>query len=308
MLAMEEQAVNIDTADYFRFTRKSRFDKALNTLRGILYGISMDGCISSRETDLLNKWVGEHYEFRYKHPFNELIPVLSTALSDGVLEQDEVLDLKWICEKLTSKQYYDDVTADMQCLHGMLGGILADGIINHAELNELLSWTEEKRHLSGLWPFDEVESLVTAVLADGKVEEGELEALKEFFSDFVGAVSAPGEGSQLAGLRNTEPIQGLCAICPNIKFENSAFCFTGASSKFSRKELANIVQRAKGTMCNTVTMSLDYLVVCANQNSCWAYACYGRKVEQAMELRKRGHELQIVHELDFLDSIADAHV
>lgn len=36
-------------------------------------------------------------------------------------------------------------------------------------------------------------------------------------------------------------------------------------------------------------------------NPCWAYACYGRKIEKAMELRKKGAQILIVHEADFLD-------
>lgn len=34
-------------------------------------------------------------------------------------------------------------------------------------------------------------------------------------------------------------------------------------------------------------------------NPCWAYACYGRKVEQAIGLRKAGSQLLLVHEADF---------
>ena len=38
---------------------------------------------------------------------------------------------------------------------------------------------------------------------------------------------------------------------------------------------------------------------------CWAYSCYGRKIEEAMELRKSGAHVQIVNETDFWDAVWD---
>ncbi len=47
-------------------------------------------------------------------------------------------------------------------------------------------------------------------------------------------------------------------------------------------------------------------MVGAKGNPCWAFACYGRKVEEAMALRKAGNRLLIVHENDFFDALEDA--
>jgi hypothetical protein len=54
-----------------------------------------------------------------------------------------------------------------------------------------------------------------------------------------------------------------------------------------------------------VIKELDYLIVAAERNLCWAFSCYGRKVEAAMDLRKSGTRLTIVHENDFWDAVAD---
>ncbi|RPI99888.1 MAG: NAD-dependent DNA ligase, partial [Deltaproteobacteria bacterium] len=83
------------------------------------------------------------------------------------------------------------------------------------------------------------------------------------------------------------------------------FCFTGASSRYKRSELKDIVIRFGGKCTNNVAKFLDYLVIGAEGNPCWAYACYGRKVEAAVKLRKEGHKLLLVHENDFHDAIAD---
>lgn len=50
---------------------------------------------------------------------------------------------------------------------------------------------------------------------------------------------------------------------------------------------------------------VNYLVVGGEGNPCWAYACYGRKVEKAVELRRQGHPIVIVHENDFHDAVLD---
>lgn len=50
---------------------------------------------------------------------------------------------------------------------------------------------------------------------------------------------------------------------------------------------------------------LNYLVIGAEGNPCWAFACYGRKVEKAVELRKKGVRVVIVHENDFHDAVLD---
>jgi hypothetical protein len=72
-----------DIARFYKLTRKSRFDTAMNTLRGILYGIAADSTINKQELDFLQKWIDDHNEFKFRHPFNELIPILGNCLSDG---------------------------------------------------------------------------------------------------------------------------------------------------------------------------------------------------------------------------------
>ena len=55
-----------------------------------------------------------------------------------------------------------------------------------------------------------------------------------------------------------------------------------------------------------VSRYLNYLVIGAEGNPCWSYACYGRKVEKAVELRRAGAQILLVHENDFHDAVADA--
>lgn len=62
------------------------------------------------------------------------MPVVRAALADGVLTEEEREDILWLCQQLTSTGYCDQVTADLQRLHALLGAILADGVVTEAEL------------------------------------------------------------------------------------------------------------------------------------------------------------------------------
>ena len=64
-----------------------------------------------------------------------------------------------------------------------------------------------------------------------------------------------------------------------------------ASEATTKRELQRVVEEKEGVVENNVVKALDYLVIGAHGNECWAYSAYGRKVEQAIELRKSGARL-----------------
>lgn len=291
-----------EQSGYFKFTGKSRLDKSINSLLGIVEGISADSKINSAELSFLNHWMNEHREVATLHPFNELIPVVTTALADGVLSEEEHQDIRWLCERLTSSEFYDGVTAKLQRLHAIVGGIASDARVTEEELRELSDWLADHDQLKSCWPYDEIDSLVTKVMSDGRIDETEHVVIQRFFSEFVTLFD---ERTIVSPLLNGESVVGLCAVCPEIRFIGSTFCFTGASSRHSRTEFAEIVQRLGGSAVSGVAGKLNYLVIGADGNPCWSYACYGRKVEKAVELRKQGKRIVIVHENDFHDAVLD---
>ena len=184
-----------------------------------------------------------------------------------------------------------------------MAGIAADCEITKSELEGLSDWLSENEHLKTCWPYEEVESIITAVLKDGKIDEAEQKMLQGFFSEFVAIsdnrtiVSPP--------IQRSGTIVGLCAVCPEISFVDKHFCFTGASNRYSRHGFGKLIEQLGGKMAASVTWKVDYLVIGADGNPCWAYACYGRKVELAVNLRKDGSRILLVHENDFHDAVAD---
>lgn len=293
---------NADNAGYFRFTGPARLDKAVHTLGGLLRGISADGHVSEAECAAIMRWIAEHREFEQKHPFCELIPMLDRALLDGTLEQEEVADILWLCDRLTSdSEYYDLLTSDMQRLQGMLGGIISDGVVTVEELEALGAWMADHEHLRRCWPYDEIDSLLMAVRADKKIDEQEHRMLTSFFSEFCHT-----QGNRAVDLPLNEvntPVTGFCAACPQVLFKDNTFCFTGSSQKATRKDLAKLVENLGGMFIPRITREVNYLIIGAEGNPCWAFSCYGRKVEAAISLRKQGAKILLVHEYDFWDAV-----
>jgi hypothetical protein len=101
-------------------------------------------------------------------------------------------------------------------------------------------------------------------------------------------------------------VRGVCAVAPEVVFCEKHFCFTGKSERLTRQRIAEMIERLGGKFLRDVTQEIDYLVIGADGNPCWAYACYGRKVERAIRYRKSGLKLLLVHEYDFWDSVLDA--
>lgn len=287
---------------YLRYTNKMNLDKAIHTLEGILRGIAIDSIITENEAFELGRWKNENIKLLQSHPFNEILPLIDILLNDGIIRMEEKDDLLWIFSNFqTDSIYYDALTSDIQRLHGLLHGILADGILSDLEIRNLYKWVIENEHLKGCFPFDEIDSLLTAILADGKIDDDERAQLKTFFEDFTieGGLHSEGIGTQHLA------VAGVCASCPNITFDNKLFCLTGESKKATRSQIAHKIETIGGIVIKNIRENLDYLIVCNAGNQCWAFSCYGRKIEKALNYRKNGAKITIVHENDLWDAIAD---
>ena len=283
----------------FKYTVKARHDKAVNTLLGILQGIATDHTVTAQEWELLAKWVSENKSLANRHPYNELVPLLITVMEDGVLLEEEREDVTWLCTQLRSAEYYSLVTADMQRLQAILSAIAPDGIMTEVQIGELSLWFSERQHLRKCWPYEEIDSLLTSILQDQCIDPEEQKLLLEFFSSFT-ASDSDFETAHVTSRR----LSDICAVSPVISFDDYLFCFTGESERGTREEMKTLARDRGAKVVESVSPQLNYLVVGVKGNQCWAYSSYGRKIEKAMELRRQGSQLLIVHESDFFVAIA----
>ena len=292
--------------EYRRFMKKEELHKSLNALVGILSGIVMDRTVTNEENEEIRMWLELHKSLIDIHPFSELLPFVENALSDNHIDLEEANDVLWLCNKFLDENveslYFNELTSQIQYLEGMLHGIIIDGVISDQELQSLNAWLNDNDYLAGTYPYDEVYSLLLAAKEDGVFTDDERNMLRAFFSNFVDTKeSANIHESDRQALQQKYSVKGICAIAPEISFADKTFCFTGTSKRGTRNEIAGIICNKGGLYNDRVTKDTHYLIVGADGNPCWAFSCYGRKVEKAMSMRKDGHQIVIVNENDFWD-------
>ena len=296
-----------ELSEYRVFTKPAELHKAINTLRGIVAGINSDKTVGSAEMTELTHWCELQANLRDRHPFSELLPVIKTACADGVVTEDEAKDILFLCNNFVdNSSYYDIVTSSIQFLSGLVHGLMADGELSDAEIQSLKAWMDANNFLAGSYPFDEIYSMLYVVFEDRRITREEREQLAAFFSNIIDFSSSYNLASpDFDELRKKYSVSGICATYPDITFRNKIFCFTGEFRRARREDIAAAVTKVGGITRASVSSKTDYLVVGSAGNPCWAYACYGRKIEDAVTLRKQGARVIIVNETDFWDAIDD---
>lgn len=295
----------METDAYEKYNGHRRFSKEFGYLHGLIDGINADGIIEESEMLELSSWCLSMEEFIRYYPFRDLIPMIRRALKDGVLSLDEIADILWVIDMYDRDDIIGDLnTQSYNLLHGIIHGVLADGVLDDDEITHLHNWINENNHLKGTYPYDEIESVITSALTDHQISEDERNLITALISSFIDIK----EDSHMSRkkfdeLRRQYSIHGICSMDPDILFDSKLFCFTGISSKATRDEIANTIANAGGLYNDSVLQKTDYLIVGSDSNPCWAFSCYGRKVEKAIEYRKKGKAIQIVNELDFWDAL-----
>lgn len=287
------------------FTSKARADKAINSLKGILLGINLDKEVNKQEVNELKQWAENHRALINRNPFKEFMTIIEETVSNNIPATETIEDLFWLCQKYeTDNYYYRALTTDLQTLQGICHGILADGIINEKEVRDLEAWLEQNSHLSTYYPYDEIRSLILSIVSDGIIEEEEILVLKAYLNQFVN-IENQAIAKQIDAETSDINISGHCTSDPNIDFDGKTFCVTGVLKSGNRAELENLISDLGGIPIKSVSKKTDYLIVGDNGNQAWAFACYGRKVEKALEMRKAGHQICLIHEYDLMDAIED---
>lgn len=295
---MEEQQYKV-------FTAKQEADKAMHSLKGILLGINMDKEVNESEIAELNKWVLEHQQLVRRYPFKEFLDMIENITTNDIPSKEIIDDMWWLSQKYeTENYYYDTVTSDLQTLHGICHGIISDGVINDKEILGLNKWLKKHKHLRKHYPYDEITTLLLDILSDNIIDENERKILMAYFAQFS-KITDENLKKKIEEETKDVTITGLCSTGIKVVFKEKKFCVTGILKRSPRKILHNEIMSLGGIPVDSVTEQTDYLIVGDNGNLAWSFACYGRKVERAIDLRKKGHKISILHEFDFGDMIDD---
>jgi NAD-dependent DNA ligase len=89
---------------------------------------------------------------------------------------------------------------------------------------------------------------------------------------------------------------------PEIRFEDTDFCFTGTFAYGCRDDCDRVVENLGGR-CGSLTLKTDFLVIGIYATGSWIHSPYGRKIERAVEMKEAGDSIRIVGEQHWSKSI-----
>lgn len=285
---------------------KKELDRSIHLLEGILKGVAFDQEINTQEIDELHHWIKYHEDYGKHYPYTVLIPLLSTALADRVITEEEKQDILWFCNKVSTENFfYDLVFSDLQRLQGILHGILSDKIIRDEEILSLEEWLNDKVHLKSYYPYDELVSIIDDILEDQIITEQERKLLERYCIEFVNKdlLSAYTE-EDIQSLKSKMTISAICATDPTIDFHKKTFAITGQITKGEKKRLIDKLTEKGGQYSHKISDKVNYLIIMDTSALLWAFEPFGRKIDQALKLRLSGIPLVIVSKKDFLKALS----
>jgi hypothetical protein len=117
---------------------------------------------------------------------------------------------------------------------------VAPEVLLLARVLELAGTSNDVYQLRKRWPYDEIESLIITVLADGQIDNEEHKMLISFFAQFAEVLDDKSLSDTFILVDST--VKGVCANSPEIAFQGSRFCLTGASSRYTRDVFAEKIK------------------------------------------------------------------
>lgn len=173
---------------------------------------------------------------------------------------------------------------------GLMRGVLADGNVNKAEAEFMLSWILSQDKLSSdpiLRPL--LTLLHRACESDGAFSDNEGALLGELLSLVGGTELVP------AGTTSLSSTHFLTSPPPTVR-HNATFVLTGTFRIGPRSEVEAIVSALGGFVASNITQSTDFLIVGEKASPDWANPSFGRKIEAAHALVVRGFPIAIISE------------
>lgn len=177
-----------------------------------------------------------------------------------------------------------------ESLLGICTGMLADGYLVNEEIRFLDTWLSENEEIAGTWPGEVICARVREVLADGVISDDERQYLTETLSELLDGTLE--QVAATAGMDTKLPLDPVTFI----EVTDNSFCFTGTFLYGTREACEQAILDRGGEVTRSVRANLDYLVIGSLITDLTANTNYGRKIEQAVDLRSQGSRIKIVSE------------
>jgi NAD-dependent DNA ligase len=282
---------------YIHFCTPQRLQKDFNNIIGIVEGVMADEVLQKEEIDSIINWILSTKIYENQKPYNQLTLMLADAIEDGHISDEERKDIIWFCKNYLEKnQYYELFTAKIQELHGLLEALSFDSILYDVEIDYLENWLNNHQFLQKTYPFDFICNQVYMVKYENCEESIKLEAINKLlelgkcFESFK--VGSCNSNSDLV-----EHLKTDIFLSPKteIDFDGKYVCVKGESKEFKRSIIHKNLESKGANILKAVSNKIDYLIICENKSTCWAFSTYGRKVEKVIELKNKGSNVDVIY-------------
>lgn len=277
------------TATNFHLANNKR--KAVYSLGGILQGLVSDQQLNEAEFLFLDTWLRSQKHLRDDPDCIDLLDLVTDILKDGKIDADEMEDLTTLISDIIEyKVVNNEKDSDLvnECL-GIISGIAADDILKEEEVNYLINWLSDNKHLLDTYP---ISAIVEALqpYTERELTNKEAAELLALFKQITGTQFME------TGSTDVHPLHFVAVEPEDFNHDGLRICFTGTFDKGTRKEVEAIAQALGATTKKDVSKSIDCVIIGTHVSPDWISTSYGRKIQKAIELRDSGHPLVIMTE------------
>lgn len=277
------------------FNRARNRRKGLQTLLGIMDGVTADWKLIGSEVAFLATWLREHDDLLTDPDAREVFDFTRYVLDRGGADTVALCDMRGTIQAILENHHEhrdaDQATDAMNRLIGMVHGITADRRLRDLEIRRLESWISEAAHgvLATQWPGSAILGRIIEILSDGVVTDEERADLLDMLDQMTGGGFDLGVAGGIATTLPVTPVE-------QVDFYERTFCLTGRFFYGPRARCEAAVVKRGGSVTSSVTKALDYLVIGGLASRDWAQSSFGRKIEKAVALRDAGQAVVILTE------------
>lgn len=185
------------------------------------------------------------------------------------------------------RKAFSDQTQALVALKGIITGIACDNVLSEDEVFYLKGWLDKNTDLSGNYPFDIAFREVSAALADGVLEQSELDHMLDIFKEFLNPVETKSEHAEA------------------VDFSGKTICLSGDFETGSKDEVGERLTNLGAVISKNVTKAVDYLIVGEKGSAAWSCGNYGTKVKKALEMQGKGHTIKILRECEIFNTFVE---
>ena len=179
-------------------------------------------------------------------------------------------------------------SATTKALHDLsliVEAITTDDQLTEGEVHYLTQWMMGNQELSGNYPYDRIFSLLSEILADGVLEQSELNQMLSLLKSTVDPVQEQSCGASITDIAGKN------------------ICLTGEFDRAPRAQIDNELAGLGAVVQKNVNRRTQIVLVGGQGSEAWCAGNYGTKVKKALELQSKGFDIQIVREKDFFSDV-----